>query len=118
MGLDTAEFEKAKRVVDKRRGELLGPAITKQEAGRLGGRGNKAYPSVEVLSGEKIPDASQRRYRLIAKWWKPVIYPYLCDYESHPVSPLELRHTPHLAIVTRLSRGEDLLRPPLLIWFF
>ena len=68
MELDTAEVEKAKRVVDKRRGELLRP-----DAPHGGDRKSNQYqsPSVDL----DIPPASKRRYRLFAKWWKPVIYP-------------------------------------------
>ena len=72
MGLDVLELEKAMRIVEKRRGELLGP--TKQ-----GTRHDlQLLPHAEEVV---IPFATASRYRQIARHWDE-LYPYLLEQET------------------------------------
>jgi len=66
FGGDGVEFEKALRVVECRRGELLGD--------RPPGRPLTNSPSVENFPAS---EGAKARYRQIARYWPDLIYPYL-----------------------------------------
>ena len=69
------------RVVDYRRGLLLGPAPPQG-----GDRKSESYqnPSVDF----DLPDAAKRRYRLIVESWDWIVYPWLSEHNEWMVSPL------------------------------
>jgi N6-adenosine-specific RNA methylase IME4 len=74
MGGDAVEFEKALRVVDYRRGVLLGQAPHGGDR-----RSNKFQASSETLD---VSEPMRRRYRLIAEWWDRLVYPWLSEHDQ------------------------------------
>jgi N6-adenosine-specific RNA methylase IME4 len=72
-GGDRLEFEKALRVVEKRRGDLLGPDVRKGERTDLNTR---------VKVPDDVSDMTVSRYRQLARWWDALIYPRLLE-ETH-----------------------------------
>lgn len=64
LGGDALEFQKALRVVEKRRGELLGPTH----------QGKKLLSRVEEVA-ESEP--TQSRWRSIARWWDDLLRPIM-----------------------------------------
>lgn len=74
FGGDDLEFQKALRVVECRRGELLGSAVT---------QGQRLDLSTHGQVTDDIPNATANRYRQIARHWKKTLYPYLLQ-ETDP----------------------------------
>lgn len=74
FGGDGLEFQKALRVVECRRGELLGAAVT---------QGQRLDLSTHGQVTDDIPNATANRYRQIARHWKNTLYPYLLQ-ETDP----------------------------------
>lgn len=78
-GGDRLEFEKALRIVEKRRGELLGPEPRK----RGPSTGDEFRPQAAEIQDVKLPpEKTARTYRALARHW-PLIYPLLLA-ESDP----------------------------------
>jgi hypothetical protein len=63
-GRDTLEFEKALRIVEKRRGDLLG------KAAEPGGRGKTRQPTADF--NESGSERTQRNWRQLARYWDEV----------------------------------------------
>ena len=64
MGGDSLEFQKALRVVEYRRGQLLNPEVTQGQR-------------VHLLMREKVEKSAAVRYRQLARYWQNTLYPYL-----------------------------------------
>jgi len=73
-GLSMAtDLEKALRLIEKRKGDLLGEAVE--------GRPPKNLPRAE---GSKLPFATANRYRALARWWEPLLRPIVLKATAAP----------------------------------
>jgi N6-adenosine-specific RNA methylase IME4 len=90
LGGDGLEFQKALRVVEARRGELLGPA-------RPGKRTDlEPVPRVEQVDEVPLPKAAKTRYRQLAQHWETTLYPYLVhETDRRKVSQAHLLQLVH-----------------------
>lgn len=76
MGHDGVEYEKALRIVERRRGELLDPDVSQ-------GSRTDLHAPVKV----DVPRQTATRYRKLARAWDEVIWPHLLRAEQkHEVS--------------------------------
>lgn len=86
---DVVEYEKCLRIIEYRRGVLLG-------AGQQGARTDlQPFPSVEEVD---VAPATASRYRSIARAWDDVVWPFLLDAKE--------RRDVTQAAILRVAKGE------------
>lgn len=96
------EYRAALRVIEKRRGELLGPALH---------GGDRRSPEFQAAtSGDLIdvPERTAHRYRTIAAHWDTVIRPHLVESQRDR-HPWQATQATCLALIPAVDNGH---RPP------